>query len=352
MSLDRAFLDDLLSAAGPSSYESRPAAVWARQARSRGAETRIDTYGNVLARFNPGGSPRAMLVGHIDEIGLIVTHVDPAGLLSFRGVGGWDPQVLVGQRVRVLAAAGDVIGVIGKKAIHLQTAEERRKVTKLDSQWIDIGARDRDDALERVAPGDAAVIEQPPLTLLNGRIAGRAIDDRIGAYAALEAAARSAAANPGTEVIAVASVQEEISGVGADTAVYAAEPDLLLVIETTHATDIPGVDERREGETPLGSGPNLAVGSYVHRGLLARLKRVAAERDIPYSVNVSPRRTASDADRAARVRSGVPTAVVSIPCRYLHSPNELIDPADVEQAILLIGAALSGLEVDTDLRQP
>ena len=351
MSLDNSFLNDLLTAAGPSSFESRPAAVWERRARDLGAEVSTDAYGNVVARFNPGGSPRAMLVGHIDEIGLIVSHVDTVGLLSFRGVGGWDPEVLVGQRIRVLGERGDVVGVVGKKAIHLQSVEERRKVTRVEDLWIDIGARDRDDALEHVAPGDAAVIEQPPLTLLNGRIAGRAVDDRIGAYAALMAASRCSEAG-GAEVIAVASVQEEIGGLGAETAIYGIEPDMLLVIEVTHATDTPGVDERQEGETPLASGPSFSVGSYVHRGVLARLKQVARERDVPFSVNTTPRRTATDADRAARVRRGVPSAVVSIPCRYMHSPNELIDPADLEQVIAVVVGTVTALDPQTDLRQP
>ncbi len=352
MTDDRDFLEALLEAAGPSSFESRPAAVWRRRAEALSEDVRSDSYGNVFTTFNPGGRPRIMMAGHIDEIGLIVTHADNEGHLSFRGIGGWDPQVLVGQRVRVLGEKGDVIGVVGKKPIHLLSAEERRKILKLSDLWIDIGATDQANALEHCAPGDVAVIEQPPIRLLNGRLAGRAVDDRMGAYTVLEAARRAAATGTVAEVVAVASVQEEIGGVGAGPATFALEPDALLVVDLTHATDMPGVDEKQEGTSPLRSGPELSVGSYVHQSVLARLKEVARERDIPFTIAATPRRTGTDADHGAKVRAGVPTAVVSIPSRYMHSPNELVDDADVNHVIALLVGFLESLAIDTDFRQP
>ena len=336
MALDLEFLKALLSAPGTSSFESRPADVWARRAEEHGLAVERDAYGSVFARSGAGRRPRLLLSGHIDEIGLIVTHVDDDGFLWFDGVGGWDSQQLVGQRVRVIGRRGEAVGVIGKKPIHLMSPEDRKKVSKIDDLWIDLGATSREEAESVAGPGDFAVIEQPLLELMNGRIASKAIDNRIGAYVALEAARRAEAS--GCEVIASATVQEEIGGVGAAAAAYALQPDVAIAIDVTHATDVRGVEKRKLGAHPLGSGPDLSVGSYVHRGVLELLRRTAEEEGIDVTVSAAPRRTATDADWLAKVRGGVPTAVVSVPNRYMHSPNETIDPRDVEAVIRLLVA--------------
>lgn len=347
---DQAFIKALLSAPGASSFESKPAALWREHAAKLGGEVRQDSYGNSFATFRTGGKPRIVLAGHIDEIGLIVSYIDKDGLLYVKGVGGWDPQQLTGQRVRVVGYKGELIGVIGKKPIHLMNAEDRKKTTKIEDLWIDIGAKDGDDAKKHVRAGDFAVIEQPFVELLNGRMVSKAIDNRIGAYIVLEAARRVQKGS--AEVIAAATVQEEISGVGAHIASYALEPDMAIAVDVTHATDVPGVDKKQEGDTPLGSGPQLSVGSVVHRGMLNRLIDIAEAEKIPYSINASPYRTATDADDLARARWGVPTTVVSIPNRYMHSPNEMIDLEDLEQVIQLIVKFIEQLEPKTELMQP
>jgi len=343
MALDVAFLKALTSAAGTSGFESRPAAVWRERAREAGAALRGDAYGNVFATFRPGGRPRVMLAGHIDEIGLLVSYVDEHGFLYVRPVGGWDPMQLIGQRVRVLGHGGDVVGVIGKKAIHLMSAEDRRKVPMMEDLWIDIGASSEEEARALVRPGDSAVIEQPFIELLNGRVASRAIDNRIGAFVALEAARR---AGGDAEVVAVATVQEEIGGVGARAAAFALEPDVAIAIDVTHATDTPGLEKKIHGDVPLGGGPSLSAGSYVHRGVMERLRSTAEAAGIPVSMGVSPRSTGTDADHIAPSRAGTPSAVVSIPNRYMHSPNEVIDLADVERTIDLLATFIAGLEPD------
>ncbi len=344
MALDLSFLRDLTSAAGTSGFESRPASVWRARAESAGAETRSDAYGNVFATFRPGGRPRVMLAGHIDEIGLIVSYVDDHGFLYVRPVGGWDPMQLVGQRVRVLGHAGDVVGVVGKKAIHLMSAEDRRKTPAMDDLWIDIGATTGQEAETRVRAGDTAVIEQPFVELMNGRVASRAIDDRIGAFVAMEAARRAGGV---AEVVAVATVQEEIGGVGARAAAYALQPDVAIAIDVTHAIDTPGLEKKVHGDVPLGGGPVLTAGSYVHRGVLEGLRRTAETVGIPVSMGVSPRRTATDADHIAETREGTPSAVVSIPNRYMHSPNEVVDLADVERTIELLAGFIAELDEGT-----
>lgn len=344
------FLRELLTAPGPSSFESRPAAVWRARAEAHGASVRVDAYGSVFATFGDGGRPRVMLAGHIDEIGLIVTYVDDDGFLYVQGIGGWDVEQLVGQRVRVLGHGGERIGLVGKKAVHLMPPEERKKVSRLKDLWIDIGARSRAEALAQVAPGDVAVVEQPFVELLGGRVASKALDNRVGAWVVLEAARRCADA--GAEVVAVATVQEEIGGVGARAATYGLEPDVAIAVDVTHATDVPGVDKKQEGDRGLGSGPELSVGSYVHRGVLERLRALAEREGIPFTMGFAARRTATDADHIAPVRAGVPTAVVSVPLRYMHSPNETVALEDLEHTVALLAAFVRGLEPGEAFAQP
>ena len=350
MDLDLDFLKALLSAPGPSSFESRPAAVFRERATELGLTTRQDAYGSVFAVAGEGRRPRLLLSGHIDEIGLIVTHVDEKGFAWFKAVGGWDAQQLVGQRVRVIGRGSDVVGLIGKKPIHLMSSEDRRKVSRIEDLWIDVGATDRDDALAAIRPGDVAVVEQPLLELRNGRIASKALDDRIGAYVALEVARRSR--DTECEVIASATVQEEIGGVGAAAAAYGLEPDVAIAIDVTHATDVPGVDARKEGEHALGSGPELSVGSYVHRGVLEALRATAEEEGIDVTIGTAPARTATDADQLARARAGIPSAVVSVPNRYMHSPNEMVAPEDVEAVVRLLVAFARRLPAAHPIAQP
>lgn len=350
MSLDIEFLRDLLSAPGPSSFESRPAESFRKKAAAVGLQTIRDAYGTVFAVANPAAAPTLLLSGHIDEIGLIVTHVDDQGFAWIDGVGGWDSQQLVGQRVRVVGRRGDVVGVIGKKAIHLMSAEDRRKVSRMEDLWIDVGAIDGADARQVIEPGDYAVIEQPFVQLRNGRIASKAIDDRIGAYVALETATRCIDA--GCRVIASATVQEEIGGVGAAAAAFAHQPDVAIAIDVTHATDVPGVKSNARGAHPLGSGPVLSIGSFVHRGVYEALRSVAEEEGIAYTVGTSPRRTATDADHLAKVRGGIPSGVVSIPNRYMHSPSETVDARDVEAVIQLLTAFALRLPSLHPIRQP
>ncbi|MGL4608798.1 MAG: M42 family metallopeptidase [Trueperaceae bacterium] len=351
MSFNKSFLQNLLSTPGPSSFEARVASVWREQASTYGADLHRDAYGNSFATFNKGTQPLIMLAGHIDEIGLIVTYIDKEGLIYFKGVGGWDSQQLVGQRVRILGYKGDVLGVIGKKPIHLMNVDDQKKVSKIEDLWFDIGAKDDSEAKQHVRVGDAAVLEQPYLELLNNRIASKAIDNRIGAYIVLEAAQR--AKNAKAEVVAVATVQEEIGGaLGASVAAYGLEPTVAIAVDVTHATDVPNINKKQTGDVPLGSGPSLAVGSVIHRGVLNTLIEVAETQGIPYTLETNPLRTFTDADGIVRVRRGIPTAVVSIPNRYMHSPNEMIDLGDLEHIITLITAFINRLDKTTEFMQP
>lgn len=345
----RDFLQRLLQSPGASSFEALPAKLWRAEARKSGADVSSDAYGNSFARFGTGRRPRVMLAGHIDEIGLLITYVDESGLLYFTGIGISEGSQLPGQRVRVVTETEQVNGVIGRKPDHLMNADERGKKVKLDSLWIDIGAENREDAQRRVQPGSFAVFEQPVLKMGEHRWASKAMDNRVGAFIALTAAQRASAAGASCELVAAATVQEEISGVGANVAAYEVEPDLAIVLDLTHASDVPNVEKKKQGDIRLGGGPVLEIGATVHQALARRLRGCAEREDISVQFGFSGVRTATDADDIPKVRTGAPTLLLSIPNRYMHSPSEMVDIRDVDSAILLLERFLCELEDIGDL---
>ena len=351
MDHDIAFLERLLDAPGPSGFEVRPARVWREEAHTFADDVRVDVHGSSFATVNGEGHPHVMLAGHIDEIGLQITHIDENGFLFIDEIGGWDPQVLVGQRVMVLGREGDVPGVVGKKAIHLMSSEERTKASKTKQLWVDVGVSSDEEARKLgLRVGDPMVLDQELVRLAGDRIASRAIDDRIGAYVVLEAA-RLVAEDPGeAAVTAVATTQEEIgySGGGARTSAYAIQPDVAIAVDVTFATDVPDIEKKERGEHEVGGGPVLSRGSAAHSQVFEMLASVAEEEEIPFSVQASPRATRTDADGIFLTRSGVPTGLVSVPNRYMHSPNEVVSIADLRNAARLIAAFIRRLGPDTD----
>jgi putative aminopeptidase FrvX len=383
----------LLAARGPSGYETGPAQAWREAAERFGAEVRTDIVGTPSARVaaraepvpastvvstRPDGvgdrpdtqpgrvgdradtqpgregdracAPRRLVVmGHIDEIGLIVTHIDDQGYLWFREVGGWDAQILVGQRVVLSTRDGEIPGVIGKKPIHLLREEERKKVVEVRDLHIDIGARDSEHGRELVRVGDVAVIDGDPIELPNGRVAARALDNRLGSFVALEAArlvAEQGGAS-GWEVVAVAAAQEETTFGGSRTSAFSLEPDAAIVVDVTHATDAPGIEVKQAGKHELGSGPVLSRGSTLHPRLCELIYETAEREQIPFTVEAIGRNTGTDADAVHLSRGGVPTALVSIPLRYMHSPVELVALDDVHSCARLIAAAALRLAPET-----
>jgi endoglucanase len=336
----------LLTAPGPSGYEQAPAAVFREACAAFADEVTQDTVGSTVARVRGSGDgPVLAIVGHIDEIGLIVHHIDDDGFLWFTAVGGWDPIILVGQRVEVATRDGAVSGVVGKKPIHLMGEEERRKVPELKHLHIDVGAKDGDDARSQVRVGDVAVITGEPVELPNGRLVARAMDNRLGCYVAYEAARLVAeAGNAAADVCALAVAQEEITFAGARTTAFSLEPDLAVVIDVTFATDAPGMDEKEVGRHRFGMGPVLTRGSTLDPRVFELLHEAAEAEEIPFSVTASARSTGTDADAFHSARGGIPSAVVSIPLRYMHSPVEMVQMEDVENAAKLIAAFARRLE--------
>jgi putative aminopeptidase FrvX len=342
-------LEDLLRAPAPSGYEGPASEVWRRAASFASLST--DALGSSIARIGAeGAAPLLAVVGHIDEIGLVITHVDEKGFLYFAPIGGWDAQILIGQRIQVQTRAGAVHGVVGRKPIHLLKEEQRKKVVELREMHIDIGAADEEEALSKVRVGDPVVIAADPVQLGGGRLVSRSLDNRLGAYVALRAL-RLVHERGGFDgqMAAVAAVQEEIGSKGAATTAFSLEPDLALAVDVTHATDAPGVEEKEVGRHPLGSGPAIGRGSTLSPRIFELLSEAAERLDAPYSVEASGRSTWTDADAIQIARAGIPAGLISIPVRYMHSPVEMVDLGDVEAAIELVAAFASALEPGLDL---
>lgn len=334
------FLKSLLDTPGPSGFEVATARLWRTEAEKFAATVTGDVSGNSIATVNPDGAPRVMFAGHIDEIGLMIVHVDDDGFVYFATIGGWDSQVLVGQRVVIAGRAGAVPGVIGKKPIHLLKQDERDKVSKVSDLWIDIGAKNRKDAEKYVRVGDAAVLAGPSATLPNNRLVSRSIDNRIGAFVVLEALRMLVRPKPKASVHAVATTQEEIAwtGGGARTSAAGVDPLVAIVVDVTHATDAPGIEKKEVGEFRLGGGPVLSRGSAVNPVVFDLLVETAEREKIPYAIQAAPRDTGTDADAIHTAQRGIATGLISVPNRYMHSPNEMVSLDDLERTAELLAA--------------
>jgi len=329
----------LLTTPGPSGEERAAAAVWREAAASVG-EVSSDVLGSSWVRV-PGttGGPSLALVGHIDEIGMVVTHLGDDGLAALRPIGGFDPHVMLGQRVHVLACGGPIPGVVASRFQKRKRGEERKALDH-DDLVLDIGAKDGDELRKAVRPGDALVWQGAPLALRGERVASRSFDNRIGCYVALEAARRigEQGGAPG-DVVAVAAVQEEVGDfAGSRTTAFGIEPHVALAIDVTRATDIRGGDHEEEGKVVLGDGPTLTRGPTIHPDVFELLHETAEAEGIPFGIEVTRGNTWTDADAVYLSRKGVPTGLVSIPLRYMHSPIETADLGDVEGAVRLIVA--------------
>ena len=347
MSKTPGLLDKLLRVPAPSGYEGPAAGAWREEASF--ASLSSDGLGSSVARIGEG-APLLAVVGHIDEIGFVITHIDDEGFLWFSPIGGWDPQILVGQRVEVQGRNGPAPGVVGRRPLHLLDAEQRKKVVELKSLHIDVGAADRDDAAALVRVGDPAVIAAEPVRLAGERLVSRSMDNRLGAYVALEALRRChERASLSGSFAAIAAVQEEIGLYGSRTSAFAVRPDLAVVVDVTHATDAPGIEEKELGSHPLGSGPVIFRGSTLSPKVFELLVEAAEESGIEHTVGATGNTTSTDADAVQISRSGIPTGLVEIPLRYMHSPVEMVDLADVEATVELIAAFASRLREGVDL---
>jgi putative aminopeptidase FrvX len=319
--------------------------VWREEAAAFAAVS-YDVLGSSWVRV-PGTreGPLLAIVGHIDEIALVATHAGDDGLLAVRQLGGFDAHVLLGQRLDVLTREGPIPAVVGARKQKRKRGEERKPL-EFDDLYLDIGAKNGEEARSVVRVGDAAVIAGAPIELRNNRIASRALDNRLGSYVALEVARRVAdeGGAPG-DVAGLAVVQEEVGDfAGARTAAFVVEPAVAIAVDVTHATDVRGGDPEDDGDHRLGSGPARMRGPSMHPQILELLHETAQAEGIAFTIEVSRGHTNTDADAVYLSRVGVATGLVSIPLRYMHTPVETVDLDDVEAAVRLLVAFARRLE--------
>jgi endoglucanase len=338
-------LERLLTTPGPSGQERAAAAVW-REAAEPVGDVSSDVLGNSWVRVSgTGDGPSLALVGHIDEIAVVVTNLGDDGLAAVRPTSGWDPATMAGQRVEVLSRNGAVPGVVAARRPKRKRGEERKPIDG-DDLFLDVGAKDGDELRRLIRPGDNVIWQGAPMALQGNRVASRAFDNRMGCYVALESARRIAESGgaPG-DVIAVAAVQEEIGDfAGSRTAAFGIEPDLAVAIDVTHTSDVPGADPNDEGKILLGGGPTITRGPSIHPDVFELLHDTAEAEGIPFAIEASRGTTSTDADAVFLSRAGVATGLVSVPLRYMHSPIETLDLDDLENAVRLVTAFAQRLE--------
>ena len=336
---------------GPSGFEREVAAVWRDEAATCSDEVDRDLTGNSFAWLRAdSNAPTVLIEGHIDEIGVQVMHIDDEGYLWIDEIGGWDAQVLLGQRIVFAGGNGPVTGVIGRKAIHLLESTDREKAVKLKDLWVDIGASSRTDAEKRIAIGDPGIVDGSFVELNGEIVSSRALDNRSGAWVALEVLRLLADKRPFANVVAIAATQEEVSFVGAHTATFKTNPMVAIAIDVTHATDYPGADKKRDGDITLGGGPVISRGASINPVVFERLIEAAQSSGISIRVQGAPKATWTDADAMIKTGAGPATGVVSIPTRYMHSPNETISVKDLDACAALLAEFVRQIDAETDFR--
>ncbi len=330
------FLKNLLHTPSPSGFERQIQDVVRAWAKPLAHEVRTDRHGNVLAIVNPKGSPRIMLAGHCDQIALMVQHIDDNGFLYVQPIGGWDMQILLGQKLTVWAKEGPIAGVVSRKAPHLLSAEERKKVPEFQDIWVDIGAKDKKDAEAHIVPGDPATVELSCHELRNGLLTAPGLDDKVGVWTVMETLRLLHGRPLQAAIYCVSTVQEEIGLRGATTSAYGIHPTVGIAVDVCHATDTPGNEKKQLGDTKLSAGPVVFRGPNINPHVFERLSATAKSHEIPVQPRGVPRATGTDANAIQLSRDGVAAGLVGIPNRYMHSPVEVVSLEDLDQAAKLL----------------
>ncbi len=344
----RSFLVSLVRATGPSGYESGAQEIW-RNRVSSVADVHTDSLGSAIASLNPGGSPRVMLEAHIDEIGFQVKYIDDNGFLYFNTIGGFDPATLAGNRVRILGHNGPVNGVIGRKPAHLLAEEDRKANPKIKDMWIDIGARNAEEARNAVSIGDAGGRVHDVTDLLGNFLASNSFDDRVGSYVIAEVLLSIARENPSAAVFAASAVQEEIGLRGAGPAAYSIDAPIGVAVDVTYTSDHPETRKTEVGDIRCGAGPVLTRGAATNPRIFERLVQAAEAAGVPYQVEGNPTGRGTDQYAMYVVRSGMATGLVSIPTRYLHTASEVLSQDDVDAAVALLARFVLDLPEPPDV---
>ena len=337
---------EILATPSPSGWEKPGQALWMEEAAAVSDRVEHDAYGNAWAVLDGvGGAPRVMLEAHADEIGFIVRHIDDKGFLAIGPIGGSDRTLAPARRVDVLGSKGVISGVIGNTAIHLRGADKDKSLEWKDL-FVDIGARNAQEVADRgIRVGHPAIFQSSAVEFAGGRIVGRALDNRVGGFI-LTRVLRDLAeggTRPAATTFAVNAVQEEIGSRGARMAAHRIDPGVAIIFDVTHATDTPGINAKEHGFVELGKGPTVSHGAANHPLVVDRLLKIAEREKIPIQHEAISRSTSTDADVIYTCREGIPSALISIPLRYMHSPVEMVAFADVEHAARLAAEFIRSL---------
>lgn len=338
------FLKALLSTPSPSGHEAAAQRIWCEYAREFADEVTTDAYGNAVAILNPEARPRLMFDGHIDEIGMVIKFIDDQGFLYVQRIGGIDPALAAGKRVHIHTQAGVVLGVLGATPIHMQEKDKDQKPPKMHQLYVDIGATSKKEALKRVAVGDPMTFTDGFEMLTDHVATARGMDNRVGAWVAIEALRLAAKHKPNCAIYACSSIQEEVGLTGAKMQVHNHQPDAAIVVDVTFATDTPGIDKKQFGDISLGGGPAISVGRENHPVLVERIRKEATRAKLPHQIEAFCVCGGTDAMAIHIANGGVPTAVVSVPNRYMHSTVETLDLRDLQHTAELLSAVAVSLE--------
>ncbi len=342
------FLKEIVETPSPSGFETAVQKVIKNRMKKITEDVSTDVMGNLTAVLNKNARPRIMLAAHCDEIGFMVKFISDEGFIYFTTIGGIDAHIIPGRKVYIHTEKGKVLGVTGKKAIHLMEEEERKKISKIEDLWIDIGAKDKKQAQELVNIGDPITFAEEMDVLRNELLVSRAFDDKMGAYLVVEIMDALKDKKLSSSIYGVITVQEEVGLRGAVPSTFRVEPDIGICLEVAHAADHPSVDKRKIGEYKIGSGPVISRGANINPKLFNLLINTAKREKIPYQVLGEPGRTGTDTNVMQLSKKGVATALVSVPLRYMHTPVELLSTKDLDNTARFIVTLIKGIKPGMD----
>ncbi|MDQ2715866.1 MAG: M42 family metallopeptidase [Chloroflexota bacterium] len=346
-----AFLRRIIASPSPSGFEQLVQQVIREEIEHYTDEVRTDVHGNVIATLNAGGSPRVMLTAHCDELGFLVRYIDEQGFIYFAPIGGFDPSTLPGERVQIHTEAGPVLGVIGRKPIHLLESDERGKAPRLKDLWIDIGVASKEEAQQLVPIGSIATRAAQLEPLRGDLVVSRALDDKAGIFAVTEAMRRIYEQRESlkAEVNFVSAVQEEVGSRGAVTSAYGVDPAVALAVDVTFTSDHPQTSKQDLGDIKLNGGPVISIGGFINPRVYQLLLTEVAGAELTYQIDPQSSHTYTDTDMIQVARAGVATGLVSIPCRYLHTGSEIASLKDIDEVATLLARFVLALNGQTNM---
>lgn len=346
-----AFLRRLIASPSPSGFEQSVQAVIRAELEQYSDDIRTDVHGNVIASLNAGSRPRVMLTAHCDELGLMVRYIDEDGFIYFATIGGFDPSTLPGTRVQIHTPDGPILGVIGRKPVHLLHSDEREKAPKLSELWIDIGAEGKEEARKLVPIGSVATRAAQLETLRGDLVVSRALDDKAGIFAVIEAVRRIHQQREGLKagVFFVSAVQEEVGLRGARTGAFGVDPRIAIAVDVTYTSDHPSTSKKEIGEIALNGGPVITIGGHINPRVYQMLIAAAEAASIAYQIDPQASGTGTDTDVIQVTRGGVATGLVSIPCRYLHTGSEIVSLRDIDEVAELLARFALALDEQSNV---